>query len=101
MFSVRSKMWPKFRLRGDRAFLGMPDGVTMHSQLLAAFKAAAPRLGLSPRLVHAIDRLFRFTMAQDWGRGGGLSCAKVPNATRAVLTAKTQGIAPLASKRVP
>jgi replication initiation protein RepC len=60
-------------LKADRVaegFAGMPDGVTMHGQLLAAFKAAAPRLGLSPRLVHAIDWLFRFTMAQDWGRGG-------------------------------
>ena len=42
----------------------------MHGQLLAAFKAAAPRLGLSPRLVHAVDWLFRFTQPQDWGRGG-------------------------------
>src|SRR5580698_10070963 len=60
-------------LKADRtaeSFAGMPDGVTMHGQLLAAFKAAAPRLGLSPRVVHAIDWLFRFTMAQDWGRGG-------------------------------
>src|SRR6204780_1311092 len=60
-------------LKVDRvaeSFSGMPDGVTMHGQLLAAFKAAAPRLGLSPRLVYAIDWLFRFTMAQDWGRGG-------------------------------
>jgi replication initiation protein RepC len=60
-------------LKADRtaeSFAGLPDGVTMHGQLLAAFKAAAPRLGLSPRLVHAIDWLFRFTMAQDWGRGG-------------------------------
>jgi replication initiation protein RepC len=60
-------------LKVDRvaeSFSGMPDGVTMHGQLLAAFKAAAPRLGLSPRLVHAIDWLFRFTMGQDWGRGG-------------------------------
>jgi replication initiation protein RepC len=60
-------------LKVDRVaegFAGLPDGVTMHGQLLAAFKAAAPRLGLSPRLVHAIDWLFRFTMAQDWGRGG-------------------------------
>src|SRR5450755_3094358 len=56
--------------RTAESFSGMPDGVTMHGQLLAAFKAAAPRLGLSPRLVHAIDWLFRFTMAQDWGRGG-------------------------------
>ncbi len=60
-------------LRADRTagnFVGLPDGVTMHGQLLAAFKAAAPRLGLSPRMVHAIDWLFRFTMPQDWGRGG-------------------------------
>jgi replication initiation protein RepC len=56
--------------RTAESFAGLPDGVTMHGQLLAAFKAAAPRLGLSPRLVHAIDWLFRFTMAQDWGRGG-------------------------------
>jgi replication initiation protein RepC len=60
-------------LKVDRVaegFAGMPDGVTVHGQLLAAVKAAVPRLGLSPRLVHAIDWLFRFTMAQDWGRGG-------------------------------
>ena len=60
-------------LKADRtaeSFAGMPDGVTMHGQLLAAFKGAAPRLGLSPRMVHAVDWLFRFTMAQDWGRGG-------------------------------
>src|ERR1700676_1861201 len=60
-------------LKADRtaeSSVALPDGVTMHGQLLAAFKAAAPRLGLSPRLVHAIDWLFRFTMAQDWGRGG-------------------------------
>ena len=60
-------------LRADRAaagFDGLPDGVTVPGQLLAAFKAAAPRLGLSPRLVHAVDWLFRFTQPQDWGRGG-------------------------------
>src|SRR5271163_3162457 len=60
-------------LRVDRVaegFEGLPDGVTMHGQLLAAFKAAAPRLGLSPRLVHAVDWLFRFTQPQDWERGG-------------------------------
>jgi len=56
--------------RTAESFAGMPDGVTMHGQLLAAFKAGAPRLGVPPRLVHAIDWLFRFTMAQDWGRGG-------------------------------
>ena len=60
-------------LRADRtaeSFAGLPDGVTVHGQLLAACKAAAPRLGLSPRLVHAVDWLFRFTQPQDWGRGG-------------------------------
>ncbi len=60
-------------LRADRtaeSFDGLPEGVTVPGQLLAAFKAAAPRLGLSPRLVHAVDWLFRFTQPQDWGRGG-------------------------------
>ncbi len=60
-------------LRADRTaegFAGLPEGVTVPGQLLAAFKAAAPRLGLSPRLVHAVDWLFRFTQPQDWGRGG-------------------------------
>ena len=60
-------------LQADRTaegFAGLPDGVTVPGQLLAAFKAAAPRLGLSPRLVHAVDWLFRFTQPQDWGRGG-------------------------------
>jgi replication initiation protein RepC len=60
-------------LRADHAaegFNGLPDGVTIPGQLLAALKSAAPRLGLSPRLVHAVDWLFRFTQPQDWGRGG-------------------------------
>ena len=60
-------------LKADHAadgFAGLPDGVTMQGQLLAAFKAAAPCLGLSLRLVHAIDWLFRFTQPQDWARGG-------------------------------
>src|SRR5690348_1814167 len=56
--------------RAARAFDGLPGGVSLHGQLLGAFKAAAPRLGLGPRLVHAIDWLFRFTQPQDWGRGG-------------------------------
>ena len=51
-------------------FSGLPEGVSVPGQLLAALKAAAPRLGLAPRLVHAVDWLFRFTQAQDWGRGG-------------------------------
>src|SRR6201981_1499361 len=50
-------------------FAGLPDGVTVYGQLLAAIKAAAARLGLAPRLVHAIDWLFCFTQPQDWERG--------------------------------
>lgn len=60
-------------LRAERiaaGFAGLPEGVSAPGQLLAAFKAAAPRLGLSPRLVHAIDWLFRFTQTQDWTPGG-------------------------------
>jgi replication initiation protein RepC len=56
-------------LRADRSaevFAGLPEGVTSSGQLLAAFKTAAPRLGISPRLVHAVDWLFRFTQPQDW-----------------------------------
>ena len=56
--------------RTTESFAGLPDGVTTHGQLLAAFKAAAPRLGLSTRLVHAVDWLFKFTQPQDWERGG-------------------------------
>ena len=74
----------------------------MPGQLLAAFKAAAARLGLSPRLVHAVDWLFRFTQPQDWGRGGrpivwpsaslqqealGLSESRVKALTRALIEA--------------
>ena len=60
-------------LRADstaESFAGLPEGVTVPGQLLAAFKAAAPQVGLSPRLVHAVDWLFSFTQPQDWGRGG-------------------------------
>jgi replication initiation protein RepC len=56
-------------LKADRTadkFTGFPGGVESHGQLLAAFKAAAPRLGISPRLVHAVDFLFCFTRPQDW-----------------------------------
>jgi len=92
-------------LRADRtaeSFDGLPDGVTVPGQLLAAFKAAAARLGLSPRLVHAVDWLFRFTQPQDWGRGGrpivwpsaslqqealGLSESRVKALTRALIEA--------------
>jgi replication initiation protein RepC len=56
-------------LKADRSaegFNGLPEGVESPGQLLAAFKAAAPRLGISPRLVHAVDWLFCFTQPQDW-----------------------------------
>jgi replication initiation protein RepC len=59
-------------LKADRSaekFTGLPEGVVSHGQLLAAFKAAAPQLGISPRLVHAIDWLFCFTHPQDWEEG--------------------------------
>jgi replication initiation protein RepC len=59
-------------LQADHAaddFDGLPDGVDVPSQLLAALKAAAPRLGLSVRLVHAVDWLFRFTREEDWEIG--------------------------------
>src|ERR1700761_5985652 len=55
--------------RTAEGFAGLPAGVTIHGLLLAAIKAAAPRLGLAPRLVHAIDWLFCFTQPQDWERG--------------------------------
>src|SRR3984893_16398755 len=56
-------------LKADRTagkFTGFPEGVTKQGQLLAGLTAAAPRLVISPRLVHAIDWLFRFTEPQDW-----------------------------------
>ena len=59
-------------LKADRAaesFAGLPEGVRSSGQLLAALKAAAPRLGISPRIVHAVDWLFRFTQPQDWEQG--------------------------------
>ncbi|MDR3740805.1 MAG: plasmid replication protein RepC [Terracidiphilus sp.] len=65
------RLTPGF-LEADRAaacFNGLPEGVTSPTQLLAALKAVAPRLGLQHRLVYALDWLFRFTQPQDWGRG--------------------------------
>jgi replication initiation protein RepC len=67
------RRWSPELLRTERtadAFAGLPEGATVPGQLLAAFKSAAPVLGISPRLVHALDWLFRFTQPQDWGRGG-------------------------------
>lgn len=48
---------------------GAEEGATRPGHLLAAFKAAAPYLGLAPRVVHAIDWLFAFTQPQDWAEG--------------------------------
>lgn len=45
------------------------QGATRPGQVLAAFKAAAPHLGFSPRVVHAVDWLFTFTQPQDWCEG--------------------------------
>jgi replication initiation protein RepC len=59
-------------LKADRTaegFAGLPERVSSPGQLLAALKAAAPRLGIAPRLVHAVDWLFRFTQPQDWEQG--------------------------------
>src|SRR3954447_10533452 len=56
-------------LKADRTaegFAGLPQGVTASGQLLATLKAAAPHLGIAPRLVHALDWLFCFTQPQDW-----------------------------------
>ena len=61
--------WSPGLLKTDRiaeAFAGLPEGVKSPGQLLAAFKEAAPQLGISPRLVHAVDWLFCFTQPQDW-----------------------------------
>jgi replication initiation protein RepC len=55
--------------RTAEGFDGLPEGVEFHGALLAAFKAAASRLGLAPRTVHAIDWLFKFTRPQDWEEG--------------------------------
>ena len=92
-------------LKADRTaeeFAGLPQGVITPGQLLAAFKAAAPYLGIAPRLVYALDWLFRFTQPQDWGRGGrpivrpsasmqqealGLSATRVKAINRALIEA--------------
>src|ERR1700712_1970863 len=66
------RRWSPELLRTERtaeAFAGLPLGVAVAGQLLAAFKDAARQLGISPRLAHAIDWLFRFTQPQDWGQG--------------------------------
>lgn len=52
--------------RAAEAFTG---GDITPGHVLAAFKAAAPHLGYSARVVQTIDWLFRFTQAQDWQPG--------------------------------
>ncbi|WP_048857866.1 plasmid replication protein RepC, partial [Acidiphilium multivorum] len=54
--------------RVGEAFGGLPDKA-LPGRVLAAFKAAAPALGYSGRVVHAVDWLFSFTQAQDWTEG--------------------------------
>src|SRR6478752_9032337 len=56
--------------RAAEDFTGLPEGTSRPGQVLAAFKAAAPSLGLALRLVHAVDWLFKFTQPQDWEAGG-------------------------------
>jgi replication initiation protein RepC len=66
------RRWSPGLLETDRvaeAFAGLPAGVKVAGQLLAVFKEAAPHLGASSRLVHAVDWLFRFTQPQDWEQG--------------------------------
>jgi replication initiation protein RepC len=49
-----------------KEFKGLPEGVTLPWELLAAVKSAAPRLGLGGRELQLLDYLFSFTQAQDW-----------------------------------
>lgn len=50
------------------AFDGLTDEVS-HRQVLTAFKRAAAYLGISSRLVHAIDTLMAWSRAVDWTVG--------------------------------
>ena len=49
-------------------FNGLALGKT-HPQALAAFKRAAPFLGINSRVVHLVDLLFAWTKPQDWEAG--------------------------------
>ena len=57
------------RLAQDFKGLVQGEGGPRPGQVLAAFKGAAPFLGFSPRVLHAIDWLFSFTQPQDWQEG--------------------------------
>jgi replication initiation protein RepC len=50
-------------------FVGFGENAPSKGQILSTFKAAAPFLGYSAKIVHAIDWLFRFTSPQDWREG--------------------------------
>jgi replication initiation protein RepC len=63
------EMYATAKLAEDFSGTKEGQGATRPGQVLAAFKAAAPYLGFSPRVVHAIDWLFTFTQAQDWCEG--------------------------------
>jgi len=54
-------------IKAAERFAGVED--ITPGQVLAAFKSAAPYLGIRPGLVHAVDWLFRFTQANDWQPG--------------------------------
>ncbi len=54
--------------RVGESFQGLEDKA-LPGRVLAAFKAAAPSLGYSGRVVHAVDWLFSFTQPQDWTAG--------------------------------
>lgn len=56
-------------LPADRLAERFVGGDITPGQALAALKSAAPRLGISPRAIHALDWLFRFTQPQDWQPG--------------------------------
>jgi replication initiation protein RepC len=59
-------------LKADRAaesFAALPEGGQIAGAVIGSLKAAAPQLGISPRIVHAVDWLFCFTQPQDWEPG--------------------------------
>ncbi|MDX5929443.1 plasmid replication protein RepC [Acidiphilium acidophilum] len=54
---------------GDQIATSFTGTDAAPAAILGAFKAAAPHMGIGPRIVHAIDWLFRFTQPQDWREG--------------------------------
>ena len=75
-------------LAADRTaagFDGLPDGVTMHGQLLAAFKAAAPqpRLSLAPRACRRLAVPIHPAAGLGQGRAAHRLALGIPAAGRA------------------